>query len=198
MCFSSRVWFSEAKVRPAHRAGALRGSENGRSSRIAVSRSAATWRLLMPHEFKLTRRIEFAETDMAGIVHFANFFRMMEATEHAFFRSLGFSIHAHENGATTGWPRVSASCDYRAPLRFEEEVEIHLLVAEVRSRSIRYEFIFRKAADGGEVARGKLATVCASVDKITGKLVPVAIPENIRNAITPAPAALLTTTPSSS
>ncbi len=150
---------------------------------------------LMPHEFKLTRRIEFAETDMAGIVHFANFFRMMEATEHAFFRSLGFSIHAHENGATTGWPRVSASCDYRAPLRFEEEVEIHLIVAEVRSRSIRYEFIFRKVADGLEVARGKIAAVCASVDKTTGKLAPVPIPEKIRSQITAAPADLL---PSSS
>ena len=46
----------------------------------------------MPYEFKLTRRVEFAETDMAGIVHFANFFRMMEAAEHAFFRSVGFSI----------------------------------------------------------------------------------------------------------
>lgn len=141
----------------------------------------------MPYEFKLTRRIEFAETDMAGIVHFANFFRMMESTEHAFFRSLGFSIHAHENGATTGWPRVSAACDYRAPLRFEEEVEIHLIVAEVRSRSIRYEFIFRKVADATEVARGKIAAVCASVDKTTGKLVPVPIPESIRSKITPAP-----------
>ena len=43
----------------------------------------------MPYEFKHIRRVEFAETDMAGIVHFSNFFRMMEATEHAFFRSLG-------------------------------------------------------------------------------------------------------------
>ena len=102
----------------------------------------------MPSEFKLTRRVEFAETDMAGIVHFSNFFRMMESTEHAFFRSLGFTIHGHENGATIGWPRVSASCDYRAPLRFEEEVEIHLIVAEVRSRSIRYQFIFRKSLVG--------------------------------------------------
>ena len=141
----------------------------------------------MPGEFKLTRRSEFAETDMAGIVHFANFFRMMESTEHAFFRSLGFSIHAQENGETTGWPRVSATCDYRAPLRFEEEVEIHLLVAEVRSRSIHYQFIFRKVSDGTEVARGKIAAVCASVDKTTGKLVPVPIPEHIRAAITAAP-----------
>lgn len=145
----------------------------------------------MPYEFKLTRRVEFAETDMAGIVHFSNFFRMMEATEHAFFRSLGFSIHGHENGTTTGWPRVSASCDYRAPLRFEEEVEIHLLVAEVRSRSIRYQFIFRKGPDGVEVARGQVAAVCATVDKTTGKLAPVQIPESIRALISPAPPELL-------
>jgi YbgC/YbaW family acyl-CoA thioester hydrolase len=145
----------------------------------------------MPYEFKLTRRVEFAETDMAGIVHFSNFFRMMESTEHAFFRSLGFTIHGHDAGTTTGWPRVSASCDYRAPLRFEEEVEIHLLVAEVRSRSIRYQFIFRKTADGTEVARGQIAAVCATVEKTTGKLVPVLIPETIRAAITPAPPELL-------
>ena len=152
----------------------------------------------MPYEFKLTRRVEFAETDMAGIVHFANFFRMMEATEHAFFRSLGFTIHGHDEGGTTGWPRVSATCDFRAPLRFEEEVEIHLLVAEVRSRSIRYQFIFRKSADGAEVARGTIAAVCATVDKATGKLVPVPIPERIRAEITPAPKELLTPQSSSS
>ncbi len=141
----------------------------------------------MPSEFKHIRRIEFAETDMAGIVHFANFFRMMESTEHEFFRSLGFSIHSEEDGTTIGWPRVSVSCDYSRPLRFEDEVEIHLLVAEVRSRSIRYEFIFRKVADGLEVARGTVATVCATVEKATGTLVAVLIPERIRAKIAASP-----------
>jgi len=145
----------------------------------------------MPYEFKLTRRIEFAETDMAGIVHFANFYRMMEVTEHAFFRSLGFSIHGHDHGVTTGWPRVSASCDFRAPLRFEEEVEIHLLVAEVRTRAIRYVFVFRKTSDDTEVARGEVVTVCAQVEKATGKLSAAPIPEAIRAVIVPAPMKLL-------
>ena len=36
------------------------------------------------------RRVEFSDTDMAGIVHFANFYRYMEQAEHDFFRSLGF------------------------------------------------------------------------------------------------------------
>ena len=39
----------------------------------------------MPH-FQTTRRIEFGDTDMAGIVHFANFFRFMEAAECEFLR----------------------------------------------------------------------------------------------------------------
>jgi YbgC/YbaW family acyl-CoA thioester hydrolase len=146
---------------------------------------------MMPYEFKLTRRIEFAETDMAGIVHFSNFFKMMEATEHAFFRSLGLTIHEHDPVNTTGWPRVSASCDYRAPLRFEEEVEIHLLVAEMRTRSIRYQFVFRKVADRTEVARGSVTAVCAAVDKSTGKLAAIPIPDAIRNRIQPAPAEAL-------
>jgi len=145
----------------------------------------------MPYEFKLTRRVEFAETDMAGIVHFANFYRMMEVTEHAFFRSLGLSIHGHDPVSTTGWPRVSASCDFRAPLRFEEEVEIHLLVAELRTRAIRYVFIFRKAADGAEVARGEVVAVCASVEKATGKLSAVPIPDAVRALIQAAPPKLL-------
>lgn len=152
----------------------------------------------MPYDFKLTRRVEFAETDMAGIVHFSNFFRLMEATEHAFFRSLGFTIHGHEQGATTGWPRVSASCDYLRPLRFEDEVEIHLLVAEVRNRSIRYQFVFREPGSGLEVARGAVAAVCATVDKYTGKLVPVPIPAAVRALITVAPSELLSPANSSS
>lgn len=145
----------------------------------------------MAYEFKLTRRVEFAETDMAGIVHFSNFFRMMEATEHAFFRSLGFSIHGHEPERTVGWPRVNATCEYLRPLRFEDEVEIHLLVAEVRTRSIRYQFTFRKASDGSEIARGQVAAVCACVEKATGKLSAVPIPEPIRAQITAAPPELL-------
>ncbi len=145
----------------------------------------------MSYEFKMIRRVEFADTDMAGIVHFSNFFRMMEVAEHAFFRSLGFSIHGPDPAGTTGWPRASATCDYFRPLRFEDEVEIHLLVAEVRSRSIRYEFVFRKPNESGEIARGKVATVFAGVEKATGKLAARPIPEEIRAKITAAPAELL-------
>src|SRR5213078_989612 len=47
---------------------------------------------IMPAVFRTTRRVEFADTDMAGIVHFANFFRYMESAEHEFLRSHGLSV----------------------------------------------------------------------------------------------------------
>jgi acyl-CoA thioester hydrolase len=43
--------------------------------------------------FITTHRVEFFETDLAGIVHFANYYRFMEQAEHAFFRALGLKIH---------------------------------------------------------------------------------------------------------
>jgi YbgC/YbaW family acyl-CoA thioester hydrolase len=134
----------------------------------------------MGFEFVHRRTVEFCETDMAGIVHFANFFRWMEAAEHAFLRSLGFSVHVAEAGAATGWPRVKVGCEYLRPLRFEDEVETVLFVKEVRNRSVCYGFEFRHAVDRGVVARGEVVAVHAGVNAATGELQASAIPEPLR------------------
>jgi acyl-CoA thioester hydrolase len=142
----------------------------------------------MPHEFRLRRRVEFSETDMAGIVHYSNFFRYMESAEHAFFRSLGFSIVTREVDPPVGWPRVHASCDYMAPLRFEDEFEVHLLVTEKRSKSLSYQFRFSKI-DGTatiEIARGALTVVCVRHEG--NRMKAAAIPDGIAAKIEVAPA----------
>ena len=52
------------------------------------------------------RRVEFAETDAAGMVHFSVFFRYMEEAEHAAWRAAGLDIfEGHEEQS---WPRISA------------------------------------------------------------------------------------------
>jgi YbgC/YbaW family acyl-CoA thioester hydrolase len=129
---------------------------------------------------------------MAGIVHFSNFFRYMEAAEHAFFRSLGFSIHTSDP-ERVGWPRVHAACDFRHPLRFEDSVEIRLLVREKREKSLVYSFIFRKLNETSpiEVARGTLKVVCVKREAAHGKMTSVAIPAEIAGKIEAAPAELL-------
>lgn len=143
----------------------------------------------MAYEFRCKRLIEFADTDMAGIVHFSNFFRFMEATEHAFYRSLGIEVHPEFIEGNVGWPRVHASCDYKHPLRFEEEVEIHLSVRNIRLKTVEYLFVFRKQEEGREieVARGRMIAAAVGMEPGLRKMRAVAIPAEIRAKIEIAP-----------
>ena len=147
----------------------------------------------MPHDFTASRTVEFHETDMAGIVHFSNFFRWMESTEHAFFRSLGLSVHAHEGEAMSGWARVHASCDYQAPLRYQDEVEVRLAVREKRPSAITYEFLFTRVAPAPRVpaARGRLTAVCVSRGAGDERMRAVPMPEEVARLVEVAPEGLL-------
>lgn len=146
----------------------------------------------MAFEFKLQRRVEFSETDAAGIVHFSQFFRYMESVEHAFIRSLGHSVLWHEPGPPLGFPRVHASCDFKAPLRFEDLVELHLLVREKRSKTLTYEIRFTNlsATPPREAARGRVTVVCVARHP-DGTFTATRLPHALTEKIHVAPAELL-------
>jgi len=126
------------------------------------------------------RRVQFSETDMAGIVHFSNFFRMMEEVEHAFFRSIGLSVSMQHDDIHVGWPRVSASCEFFGPVRFEEEIELKMRVTRVGDKSFSYEVEF--VVHGKRVALGKSTSVCCALDR--GNMQSIAIPPTIREKLT--------------
>jgi acyl-CoA thioester hydrolase len=132
----------------------------------------------MAIQFRTTRRVEFGDTDMAGLVHFANFFRYMESAEHEFLRSRGLSVAMEWEGGAIGFPRVSASCDYLRPVRFEDVLEVALEVANLGRKSVTYRFEFTL---GGEaVARGQLSAVCCRVDSVAHRIESIEIPDGIR------------------
>ena len=111
--------------------------------------------------FTTTRRGEFGDTDMAGIAHFSNFFRWMEAAECDLLRSVGLSVKMSWEGRTIGFPRVAAACDYLKPARFQDLLEVVAAVERIGTKSVTYGFEFRR---GGEVlARGKVTSACCAV-----------------------------------
>jgi acyl-CoA thioester hydrolase len=149
----------------------------------------------MAYRYEHQDRVQFSDTDMAGIVHFSNFSRYMERAEHAFFRSLGLSVM--EAGQThipsderVGWPRVHASCDFMAPLYFEEEFTTEILVEEVRTKVLRYLFRMWKK-DGALAAEGRITAACVQKDAATGRMRAVPIPQRILDKVSQAPAELL-------
>jgi len=132
----------------------------------------------MANVFHTTRRVEFADTDMAGIVHFASYFRWMEAAEHEFLRSRGLSVVMDWQGQPIGFPRVSATCDFTQPARFEDLLAIEVELTRVGTKSLTYAFTFRKA--GQTLATGQLSTVCCRVYPAAHRVESIAIPEEIR------------------
>ncbi len=115
----------------------------------------------MKEAFHTTRRVEFADTDMAGIVHFANFFRFMESAEVEFLRSLGLTVSMVWESQRIGLPRVSASCDFLSPATFQDVLDVAVQVQSIGTKSITYSFEFSK--EGKLVARGQVTSVCCRV-----------------------------------
>ncbi len=116
----------------------------------------------MPEPFRTTRLVEFHDTDMASIMHFASFFHYMESAEHELIRSLGFGVHVVEDGRTISFPRVSAACDYLSPALCEQVLDITVLIARIGEKSVTYQFEF--SHDGTVVATGSMTSVCCQIE----------------------------------
>ena len=111
--------------------------------------------------YKTKRRVEFRDTDAAGIVHFSAFFVYMEQAEHELLRSLGASVAMRDDEGEIGWPRVSASCDYRNAARFEDVLDVEVSVQRLGRKSVTYGFRFER--DEIEIASGSLTAVCCRI-----------------------------------
>jgi len=173
-----------------------------------------------PQGFHWVRRVEFCETDMAGIAHFSSFIIYMEQAEHAMLRALGTSVfgtpvstdagrgelqseqrsasptgqtfppnHGSSIGSQAGysntsvltWPRVHCECDYLAPARFEDELDIWVSVSRLGEKSVTY--LHRMFSKGREVTTGKVVAVCSIADPQTGVLTGIRIPEHLRKLL---------------
>lgn len=138
--------------------------------------------------FRTQRRVEFRDTDAAGIAHFSVFFPMMEAAEHEMLRSLGIKVlpsheqmrgHSDAFPAVT-WPRIAAACDYAAAVFFEDLLTISVQVAHIGNSSVRYEFDFRRGEQ--PIASGALTTVCCRLRE-GGLLEKLTVPDEIRQRL---------------
>ncbi|ADE55426.1 acyl-CoA thioesterase [Coraliomargarita akajimensis] len=143
----------------------------------------------MAYEHTSTRRIEFSETDMAGLVHFSNFFKYMETAERDFFEAAGVDLIQTKPGELVGWPRARAECKFSAPLRFGDTIDIHLAVKAVKDRAIDYQFrIYRRNADGSRThaAKGHMTTILTQLSE-SGELCSIELTNDVRQRITEAP-----------
>lgn len=136
----------------------------------------------MPELFQTLRRVQFHQTDAAGIIHFSAFVTWMEEAEHELLRQCGLSVLFRDEQGSISWPRVALGCEFQRPVRFEDEVAVEVSVARLGSSSVTYRFTFRH---GGEIlARGTMTSVCCRLSE-QGPPRKIEIPESFRTALQP-------------
>jgi 4-hydroxybenzoyl-CoA thioesterase/acyl-CoA thioester hydrolase len=141
----------------------------------------------MTTRFHLKRRVEFCETDAAGIVHFVSFYLYMEQAEHAFLRSLGLSVVQRSQDETNGreitlsWPRVKSDAEFLGSVRFEDMLDVFVSVERLGTKSVTYQFEIE--SESRPICKGSITAVCCLV--ADGTLTSIPVPENIRLLLQP-------------
>ena len=114
------------------------------------------------HEIRQQRKVEFADTDMGGIVHFARYLVFMETAEHELLEKAGSCLVSEIDGKRVLWPRVAASLQYKSPARFGDTLDIHVKLMRKGRKSLTY--FCRIEVEGREIATGEWTTVCCEME----------------------------------
>jgi acyl-CoA thioesterase FadM len=113
-----------------------------------------------PARLVLRRRVEWMDTDAAGIYHWTTAFRFAEAAEAALHTALGIAEITF--GAT---PRVHVEADFRRPLLFNEPVDIELSVRALGRSTVDY--VLAISGSAGPAVTGGITAVF--IDRDTGR-----------------------------
>ncbi len=129
----------------------------------------------MPMPVTTEIRVRYAETDQMGIVYYANYLVWFEIGRVELLRSLGLAYSQLEMDHDCILPVVNASCRYRSPARYDDQILIETRPSLLRGSVIKFAYrIFRKAPAGAEptlLAEGETVHVVCD-DQLNRKPLP--------------------------
>ncbi len=128
------------------------------------------------YHHKLTAQIH--DTDAAGVIYFANFYRMAHSTYEAFMESIGYSIRSFLDQANVIPLIVHSEADYKKSVKTGDRLAVELKLEKVGSSS--YVIGYKIFNDQDEIA-ATLKTVHVSVDKEKRTKVP--LPEKFKETL---------------
>ncbi len=126
-------------------------------------------------------RVRFYETDLMGIVHHGSYVSYLEVARVEWLRRRGVS---YASWAQRGLHLavVELALKYRAPARFDEEIDVETVLAEKKAASIRFDYRLVRESDGALLAEGSTRLACVdghgALRRVHGEMLEVlALPE---------------------
>lgn len=132
----------------------------------------------MGFSFAHRQRVRFGETDLQGVVYYANYLLYAEVGRIAYLRQLGVEYERDLLARGVDFTIGEARVRYRAPLRFDDEFDIRVQVGEIRQSSWSLEYAIDRA-DGQHCAAA--TTVQVMLDRASSR--PTRIPPALREIL---------------
>jgi acyl-CoA thioester hydrolase len=124
-------------------------------------------------ETRTTVRVIYADVDRMGVVHHGNYFRYFEQGRTEFLRQRGMS-YAEVEASGVIMPIVEVQVRYLAPARYDDLLEVRVMLTELKHVSVTFEYELRRV--GGDeklLARGRTVLACCSAQGQPVRLPPV-------------------------
>jgi acyl-CoA thioester hydrolase len=124
-------------------------------------------------------RVNWGDTDKAGIVYYPNYFKWFDIAGHQFFRSIGLSPSELEEREQIILPLLDARCTFEKPLYYDDIATIITTVAEINRKTIRLNHVIMR----GDTRAGHGYELRGWVKKSGDHLSAIPIPEEVRNLL---------------
>src|ERR1700760_472481 len=109
-------------------------------------------------------RVRYAETDQMGVVYYANFFIWFEIGRVELLRQLGFQYKEMEIEDDCHIPVVEATCRYKSPAKYDDELLLETTVLALRRSVIKFGYRLLRSEGGESVLLAEGETVHVFVD----------------------------------
>ncbi len=106
----------------------------------------------------LTLRVYYEDTDLAGIVYYANYLKFIERGRTEFVRARGIDQSALKAGQGIVFAVRRVEADYLSPARFDDLLHVETVMTEVKGASILMDQTISR--DGTVLFRAKVTLVC--------------------------------------
>lgn len=126
-------------------------------------------------------KVDWYDTDGMGIVHYTNYFKYFERTEHLLLDTAGIDFTKLHDGMNVSIPRVELHCNYRYPLRYRQDVRVMLWIEQMKEKSFRYVFQIYNMTEDKLAAEGWVTVIAIDLKQFKAR----ELPKELRDGLLP-------------
>ena len=112
-------------------------------------------------------RVYYEDTDLGGVVYYANYLKFLERARSEWLRSLGVSQSGLLESQRLLFAITSVEIRYLKPARFEDELIVSVALDRLRKASMSFlQSVHRDHVDGELLCTARVVAACLDADSM--------------------------------